>query len=269
MRVDKGGPPAPTGLTPPLKWAGGKRWLVPRLRPLWAPHRDRRLVEPFCGALAVSLGLQPARALTNDRNPHLIAFWRWPQGGGPLTVPLQNERAAYDAARARFNHLVHTGQGDAAETAKWFYYLNRTGYNGLWRENRQGDYNVPFGRHAHLTYATTFPTHQAVVAPWTFCDGPFDAVPLEPEDFVYADPPYDGTFAAYTAGGFTWADHERLARWLARHPGPVVASNAATPRVLALYGPLGFTLTTVPGPRRISRTGDRTPALEVLATRGL
>ena len=54
-------------LKPPLKWAGGKRWQVPLLKPLWQPHRHRRLVEPFCGGLAVALGLGPERALLNDR----------------------------------------------------------------------------------------------------------------------------------------------------------------------------------------------------------
>ena len=64
-------------LRPPLKWAGGKRWLVSHLKPIWQKHQDRRYVEPFCGGLAVALGLQPARALLNDVNPHLINFYRW------------------------------------------------------------------------------------------------------------------------------------------------------------------------------------------------
>ncbi|CAG0971204.1 partial Modification methylase DpnIIA, partial [Anaerolineae bacterium] len=72
-------------LKPPLKWAGGKRWLVPRLQLLWEVHLkqypEARLVEPFCGGLAVTLGLQPERALLNDINPHLINFYRWLQKG--------------------------------------------------------------------------------------------------------------------------------------------------------------------------------------------
>ena len=61
-------------LKPPLKWAGGKRWLVPHLKPVWDKHSHRRYVEPFCGGLAVALGLQPKSALRNDVNPHLINF---------------------------------------------------------------------------------------------------------------------------------------------------------------------------------------------------
>lgn len=66
-------------LPPPLKWAGGKRWLVPYLQPLWEAFSERRLVEPFCGGLAVSLGLEPRNALVNDINPHLMRFYGWIQ----------------------------------------------------------------------------------------------------------------------------------------------------------------------------------------------
>src|SRR5215471_5425434 len=70
-----------TLLPPPLKWAGGKRWQVPHLRPFWEPHTHRRLVEPFAGGLAVTLGLMPGAALLNDTNEHLVNFYRWLQAG--------------------------------------------------------------------------------------------------------------------------------------------------------------------------------------------
>jgi DNA adenine methylase len=88
---------------------------------------------------------------------------------------------------------------------------------------------------------------------------------LEPDDFVYADPPYDVEFTTYSAGGFSWDDQERTAKFLAAHRGPVVISNQATPRVIDLYDRLGFELKYLDGPRRISCTGDRTAAREVLA----
>jgi DNA adenine methylase len=86
MPVARSAAPRPS-LKPPLKWAGGKRWQVPHLRPLWQPHAHRRLVEPFCGGLAVALGLLPSRALLNDANPHLINFYRWLQKGLRIDVP--------------------------------------------------------------------------------------------------------------------------------------------------------------------------------------
>ena len=256
-------------LRPPLKWAGGKRWQVPHLRALWAPHHRRRLVEPFCGGLAVALGLTPARALLNDANPHLINFYRWLQRGLQIHAPMENRAAAFYQCRDRFNALLGEGRGATAEAAGLFYYLNRTGYNGLCRFNSRGGFNVPFGRHARIRYLTEFTAYRDAFSGWTFSSGDVEAVPLEPGDFVYADPPYDVEFTQYSQGGFSWADQERTAVWLARHPGPVVLVNQSTSRVAELYRGLGFAIGYLSGPRRISRTGDRTPAREIVATRHL
>lgn len=92
---------------------------------------------------------------------------------------------------------------------------------------------------------------------------------VEPDDFIYADPPYDVPFTQYAKKGFTWEDQVRLAKWLTRHPSPVVLSNQATPRIVRLYRSLGFKLRYLDAPRRISCNGDRTAAREVLATRSL
>ena len=94
-------------------------------------------------------------------------------------------------------------------------------------------------------------------------------MPLERGDFVYADPPYDVEFTHYAKERFTWADQQRAAVWLAAHPGPVVLVNQATERVEKLYRKLGYDVRFLNAPRRISRTGDRTPAREIMATRNL
>lgn len=255
--------------TPPLKWAGGKRWQLPVLAPLWAPHRHRRLVEPFCGGLAVALGLQPARALLNDVNPHLVNFYRWLQRGLQVDVELANDRDVYYAHRARFNALLREGRGDTAEAAGLFYFLNRAGYNGLCRFNQQNQFNVPFGRYRRIAFAADLSRYREVLGRWTFSNVGFDALPLEPDDFVYADPPYDVEFRQYAAQGFSWQDQTRTAEVLAGHAGPVLLANQATPRVLDLYRGLGYTLELLDAPRRISRDGNRTPAREVLAMRNL
>jgi DNA adenine methylase len=189
-------------LRPPLKWAGGKRWQIPHLRPLWKPHAQRRLVEPFCGGLAVALGLAPATAFLNDANPHLINFCRWLQRGLRTDMPMENDEGMFYRHRERFNAILSANEGDSADAAALFYYLNRTGFNGLCRFNRQGAINVPFGQYA-------------------------------------------------------------------RHRGPVVLVNQATSRVEALYQKLGYRVRFLEAPRRISCTGDRRPAREIIGTRNI
>ncbi len=259
----------PTIIRPPLKWAGGKRWQLRHLRPLWARHRSRRLVEPFCGGLAVTLGLRPPRALLNDVNPHLINFYQWLKRGLTIDLEMLNEESVFYRHREAFNRALRERRSSSREAAALFYYLNRTGYNGLCRFNARGEFNVPFGRYRRIAYARDFAGYEQAFAGWTFQCGDFQAVPLAPDDFVYADPPYDVEFTAYSRGGFGWSDQVRAAEWLAEHPGPVVLSNQATPRILKLYRRLGFSLRMLLGPRHISCTGDRTPAREVLATKNL
>lgn len=258
-------------IRPPLKWAGGKRWQVPHLRPFWDPHRHRRLVEPFCGGLAVTLSVMPERALLNDVNPHVINFYRWVQRGLTVTVDLANanESVAYYALRVRFNELLASGHVDGADAASLFYYLNRTGYNGLCRFNQQGGFNVPFGRYAKLEYRANFAEYVKPFSRFEFTNTDFASTPLSDDDFVYADPPYDVEFRQYSKGGFDWESQVRAAEWLAQHPGPVVLSNQATPRIEKLYRTLGYKLRMLDAPRLISCTGDRTPAKEILATRNL
>jgi DNA adenine methylase len=257
------------GSKPPLKWAGGKRWLVPHLRPLWMAHHQRRFVEPLCGGLAVPLGLVPARALLNDVNPHLVNFYRWLKKGLRLTIPMENDSELYYKHRTRFNQLLSRGKAASRESAELFYFLNRTGFNGLCRFNSKGEFNVPFGRYTRINYIRDFTVFADVFSGWEMTSLSFEKVALQPDDFVYADPPYDVPFTQYSAGGFDWDDQVRLAEMLARHTGPVALSNQATERIVDLYEKLGFDVRFLTAPRSISCTGDRTPAKEVLATRGL
>ena len=131
-------------LGPPLKWAGGKRWLVPHIRAYWEHNSERRLVEPFCGGLAVALGLCPERALLNDINAPLMNFYAWLKKGiSRVRLDMRNEPETYYAHRERFNALLMSGRGRNKEAAELFYYLNRTGYNGLCRFNSKGRVQRP------------------------------------------------------------------------------------------------------------------------------
>jgi DNA adenine methylase len=264
-------------LTPPLKWAGGKRWLLPHLRPIWENHRRRRLVEPFCGGLAIALGLRPQRALLNDINPHAINFYHWLQKGLQATIDMRNDKELFYQHREEFNRLIADGKHTSKKAAEVFYYLNRTSYNGLCRFNRSGEFNVPFGSYKIINYVRDFSAYKKILSKWEFMNVDFsdtdplrgEELPVQPDDFIYADPPYDVEFRQYAREGFEWDDQVRLAEWLAKHPGPVAASNQATRRILDLYSDLGFCFKILKGPRMISCTGDRSPANEMLAVRGV
>jgi DNA adenine methylase len=222
-------------------------------------------VEPFCGGLAVVLGLQPPQALLNDINPHLINFYRHLQNGLKMRVSMRNDEKLFYRHRERFNRLIRDDEAYTEEGAQLFYYLNRTCFNGLCRFNKGGDFNVPFGTYKAINYATDFSQYATVFRQWEFSNQDVGSLEIRPEDFVYADPPYDVEFTTYSSGGFSWDDQIRTATLLASHSGPVVISNQATPRIIELYERLGFRLTYLDGPRRISCTGDRTAAREVLA----
>lgn len=258
-----------SGVRPPLKWAGGKRWQLPHLRDYWQPESHRRLVEPFCGGLAVALGLAPVQALLNDVNPHLINFYRQLKRGLISDLRQDNKSTLFYTYRKEFNQLLKEGKSNTPQAAMLFYYLNRTGYNGLCRFNRSGEFNVPFGSYLNITYKTDFLEYRDVFANWKFMNVHFQKIPLQPDDFVYADPPYDVEFRQYSKDGFGWEEQEKTARWLAGHPGPVILSNQATARIVKLYRELGYGIKFLHAPRRISCTGDRTPAEEVLAIRNL
>ena len=259
----------PPSLNPPLKWAGGKRWLAPHLEPVWQKHRKRRYVEPFCGGLAIALGLEPQSALLSDVNPHLINFYRHVRRGLRLEIDARYDRKLFAAHRARFNQLIANGSARTKEAAQLFYYLNRTCFNGLCRFNRDGEFNVPFGQYKTVNYARDFGAYQNIFRRWQFMNKDLARLPIERGDFIYADPPYDVEFTTYSAGGFSWDDQVRTAELLARHRGPVLLSNQATDRIISLYRSLGFDLKFFAAPRRISCNGDRTAAREVLASRNL
>ncbi len=254
---------------PILKWAGGKRWLVPLLKDIWQSHSNLKLVEPFSGGLAVALGLNPDRALLNDANAHLINFYQQVAKGLKIPIPLKNESAFYYEKREEFNALIRKKQYQNKKAAGYFYFLIKTGFNGLCRFNNSGEFNVPFGQHKTINYKNCFMDYKDLFGKWDFTHGDFENIKLAGNEFLYVDPPYDVEFTKYYAKGFTWEDQVRLAHWLVQHQGPVIASNQATKRVLKLYKKLGFTLFTLPAPRMISCTGDRQPAIEMLALRGI
>lgn len=268
-------------MEPFLKWAGGKRWLIDSakdrqlsLRLLYEPYRNRRLVDMFTGAGSVAFGLSPERAILNDLNPHLINCLRYAQLGMSVSdsgVPMVLDADVFLKNRCRFNVLAKTDTF-LQEQAVLFYYLNRTGFNGLCRFNRRGEFNVPFGRYKAVKFVDDFSPYSAAMRGWKITRRDFSQVQTLPGDFIFADPPYDGdgsAFTSYWSQSFDWTEQQRLAYLLARHDGPVVATNKATARILGLYQSLGFETHIIKAPRRISCNGNRTPINEMVATKNL
>lgn len=236
-------------LRPILKWAGGKRSLVPRiLKEL--PARIDTYYEPFVGGAAVFLALAEARrferAVIADKNPQLINLYEVVQRDVDKLLKklelLQSKTSEqeYYAIRARKG-------GTPVERAARLVYLNKTGYNGLYRVNASGGYNVPYGRYKR---PRIYDPERLRAAALALCDVTIRVADFEEAcrdarqgDAVYLDPPYlplskTASFAAYHSEAFGLPEHRRLAQLfgkLVERGVAVVLSNSATPETRALY----------------------------------
>lgn len=253
-------------VTPPLRWVGGKRWLVPALKVLWNSVQATDLCEPFMGGLAVAFGLRPQRAALSDFNRHVVNFYEHVAAGmSPNDIGgwPSLDAATFTSVRARFNELALGGGSATREAALLFYWLNRACYGGVCRFNKDGRFNVPFDPTGNYTIVDSFDDYASALAGWSIRHGDFrDSMPGA-GSFLYVDPPYDDGFVGYNGEGFTWGDQLALADMIAAHDGPVVASNSATERIMALYAEKGFTVALLP-----SQRGFGVKAGEMFAYRG-
>jgi len=262
------GPSAsPTPTRPLLKWAGGKRQLLPKLREHY-PTSFHRYIEPFLGSGAVFFDLFSAGRLDGravrlaDSNPDLIGCYRAvrdePEAVIAALATLDREHRAggsecyYEVRDRRFNPARARGSDTSygPGLAAMFIYLNRTGFNGLFRLNRNGGFNVPAGRYTdpricdapHLRTVAAALSRPGV----TIVLRPFEATLSEAGagDFVYCDPPYaplsrTSSFAHYTAGGFSAFDQRRLQQSVisaCNRGAQVVVSNSSAREILTAYG---------------------------------
>lgn len=257
----------------PLKWAGGKSFLIPKLEKIWnqqLSHNHNLIwVDLFAGGLSLPLALQPKQAIINDINKHLIEFWLLiKQDGVMINLGFENSETYYYELRDLFN---------CNPLPERFYYLNRTCFNGLCRYNKKGEFNVPFGKYQRVEYQRDFTQIQSVIKDWQFSSRCFSDYfkhnELLSNHFVFCDPPYDSLddngFTNYSADGFDWNDQVSLAQRLASHDGIAIATNKATKRIIRLYTSLGFNIELIEMPRRIAANGDRKPVIEMFATRNL
>jgi len=285
---------------PLLKWAGGKRQLLPALA-VHYPARFDRYIEAFLGSGAVFFDLLAQGRLASTRvtladvNPDLIGCYRTlrdqtSQVIAALTALEAEHRSLgeacyYDVRDRRFNPERAEPFSEGAkgrerlaasyppELAAMLIFLNRTGFNGLFRLNRSGAFNVPAGRYAEPRICD--PAHLHTVADAFRAPGVtlelsgFEAVlaGAGPGDFVYCDPPYaplsrTSSFANYTADGFTVQDQARLARAVIDACGRgavVVLSNSSADEIVSLY-------TSAPA-RRAKLAVHRVPARRMINSR--
>ncbi|SUC35266.1 DNA adenine methylase [Providencia rustigianii] len=261
-----------------LKWAGSKVRIIEQLR----PHlpKAKRLVEPFAGSCAVMMNTDYQQYLIADANPELINLYN-----EIISVPVyliineadelfgysDNDGDIYYYFRDIFNKKKN--ELSCVEKASLFLYLNRHGYNGLYRYNQKGEFNVPFGKYKKPYFPekeiVAFAEHakKAVIT----CLEWQDTLSLvEDNDGVYCDPPYMAgrdSFTQYHTAGFTDADHEALAIALKDindiQGNPITVSNS--PVAKELYADLGFSIHEIEAPRTIAANGNRKPATEIIA----
>jgi len=266
-------PPEEVRAAPFLKWVGGKTSLLPELLK-HVPPRLRGYHEPFVGGGALFFAVRPRRAFLGDNNPELVHCYRQVRDDvyGVLDALARHvyERAHFEAVRA----LEPAKLSDTGRAAR-FIYLNKTCFNGLWRVNRAGRFNVPIGRYKNPRFndPSTLIGASHALRGISIERAPFEdsLARAAPGDFVYLDPPYDpvsptASFAGYTADGFGWEDQRRLAHAcvvLNRRGVRFLLSNSATDRVRELYR--GFEQRIVRAPRFInSKAGGRGRVDELL-----
>lgn len=256
---------------PFLRWVGGKGKLLEQLRPLLpADIAQRRYVEPFVGGGALFFNLEPQKALLADVNRNLIEAYRAVRDLPDDVLMYLGELAAkhkklpvptYYFARERFNNTERDPMLRAKHAAT-FIYLNKTNYNGLYRTNRKGEYNVPLGAQKNpnvcdrtAIWSASASLKQAVIEHVSFKSLADQITPL---DFLYIDPPYaprtdTADFTSYSVGGFTENDQHALTAWCRQLNDAGVKfmlSQSDVPLVRELYA--GFDMSNVIAKRSIN-----------------
>lgn len=235
-------------LDPFLKWAGGKRWLAQSSRWLF-PTVYERYVEPFLGGGAIFFSERPDHAVLSDSNPRLIATYKAIRDDWEAVVHHLANYAANHSDAYYYEARKAKRDSTAAEAAR-FIYLNRTCWNGLYRVNLKGEFNVPRGSKTKiLMEADNFPGIAKALSTATLGVMDFETALADAKvgDFVFLDPPYtvshnNNGFLKYNENIFSWADQQRLKEAAVKAAGrgaSVLVLNAKHSSIESLYENVG------------------------------
>jgi DNA adenine methylase len=280
---------------PILKWAGGKRQVIDELLER-VPDSYNAYHEPFLGGGALFFELEPTAGSINDTNTRLINFYRTvrdrpyeliercKQFDDPESDPDESRRFAtenrkgkeiknyYYQQRELFNNRPNNDDFDPLEEAALLLYLNRTCFNGLFRENQSGEFNVPIGRYANPDWVreSEILTASPVLENINIYSKDFEYIleTAHEDDFVYFDPPYKpmsttAYFTDYSADGFEKDDQKRLlniANKLKQNNTQIMLSNSGV--MYEMYTQEGFTVQRIDAVRSINSDGENRGSVE-------
>ncbi len=273
---------------PFIKWVGGKRQLLDRIVPRM-PVEYNTYHEPFLGGGAVFFEERPRRAYLNDINRQLVSCYQAVKVAADNVIravsaidseyantPDDEKKGFYYDRRAEFNELVSSKSDDDTKIASLFLFLNRHCFNGLYRVNRKGLFNVPFNGSKGGSFsekairADSIALRRATIMNGDFIEA---LTRVQPGDFCFIDSPYaplnPTSFESYAKEGFTEEQHRALAtefRRLDEIGAKLMLTNHDTNLIRELYD--GFDIETVDVRRSINRNGNGRTGVEVIITNG-
>lgn len=270
---------------PFLKWAGGKRQLLPEIRK-YVPEEFDIYYEPFVGAGAVLFDLQPEKAVINDKNTELLNVYHVIKNEiDDLIKELKKHEDGNDSDYFYEVRVMDREPGykdlSPAERAARIIYLNKTCFNGLFRVNSKGYFNVPFGKYKNpkilnedvlRTVHSYLHSNDVQILEMDFTEAVADA---KAGDFVYFDPPYDplsetASFTSYSLDGFRKEDQLRLRDLcveLDQKGIKFLLSNSATDFILQIYEEKGFIIEKVSASRNINSVASKRGKIEEVLVR--
>jgi len=267
-------------IKPFIKWVGGKRGLLNQIEPL-LPIRYGAYHEPFAGSAALFFAMQPERAYISDLNRHLVNTYQVVRNHPAALLrklrSMEKRHAKDDKDYYYKTREVFNNEPDARPIARAarFIYLNKTCFNGLWRVNKKGHYNVPIGRYKNpkIHDPTLVECASSLLQRAQLQHATYEQATklVQPGDFVYLDPPYvplnaTSNFTGYQAGGFGPRDQQDLRDIFAlldARGAQVMLSNSDTPEVVEMYR--GFRVDRIWARRAInSKSSGRKAITEIV-----